>query len=437
MMIRPDAIPVLPSGAEAAPMHGGKKADWAEVDDAGRLVLPAGVAARLGLTPGARLRVDEDTNSIRLHRPATHLTKIYLEPTTACNLDCVTCFRNAWDTEMGRMSDETFEAVLRGIERLDTRPTVYFGGIGEPLTHPRTIEWVGRMHGLGCRTEMITNGTLLDAARARALIGAGLDMLWVSIDGATPESYADVRLGAELPKVIENLARLRDLRPGGHFPKPEIGITFVAMKRNIKDLPALLKLATSLGARQFSVSNVLPVTEDLQDERLYVKTLRSTAFMDSGRIPRLSLPRMDFDETTRDALFGAFGSGYRVNFGGNSWAQGTDVCTYVEDGSMSVGWNGDVSPCWPLLHTHGSYLHGKPRGSVRHVIGNVRERALMDLWLDPAYIAYRERVQGFGFPPCTFCGGCDISDANVEDCFGNPFPTCGACLWAQGVLKCP
>ncbi len=76
MMIRPDAIPVLPSGAEAAPMHGGKKADWAEVDDAGRLVLPAGVAARLGLTQGARLRVDEDTTSIRLHRPATHLTKI-------------------------------------------------------------------------------------------------------------------------------------------------------------------------------------------------------------------------------------------------------------------------------------------------------------------------------------------------------------------------
>ena len=143
------------------------------------------------------------------------------------------------------------------------------------------------------------------------------------------------------------------------------------------------------------------------------------------------------DESTRDALFGAFGSGWRVNFGGNSWAQGTDVCNYVEDGSMSVGWNGDVSPCWPLLHTHGSYLHGQPRSSVRHVIGNVRERGLMDLWLDPAYVAYRERVQGFGFPPCTFCGGCDISDANVEDCFGNPFPTCGACLWSQGVLKCP
>ncbi len=26
---------------------------------------------------------------------------------------------------------------------------------------------------------------------------------------------------------------------------------------------------------------------------------------------------------------------------------------------------------------------------------------------------------------------------NEEDCFGNTFPTCGGCLWAQGVIRCP
>jgi hypothetical protein len=30
-----------------------------------------------------------------------------------------------------------------------------------------------------------------------------------------------------------------------------------------------------------------------------------------------------------------------------------------------------------------------------------------------------------------------MSEANEEDCFGNGFPTCGGCLWAQGVLQCP
>lgn len=437
MIIPPNTIPVLNEASQLEPILGGKKTAWAEVDAEGRLMLPASIAARLGLKPGARVRIDEDVNSIRLHRSVTHLAKVYVEPTTWCNLDCVTCFRNAWDTPMGRMTDETFEAVLASIRHLDSPPLVYFGGIGEPLSHARLVAWIRAVKALGCRAELITNGTLLDAARSRALIEAGLDTLWVSIDGATPESYADVRLGAELPSVIANLERFRDLRPASHSPKPEIGIAFVAMKRNIRDLPALLELGLRLGARRFSVSNALPVTEDLQDERLYVKTTRSKTFMDSARVPSLSLPRMDFDETTRDALFAAFNSGYRVSFGGSAWSAGTDVCNYIESGSISVAWNGDVSPCWPLMHTHMSYLHGKPRVSRSHILGNARSRSLRDLWLDPEYVAYRERVHSFGFPPCSFCGGCDMSESNVEDCFQNPFPTCGACLWAQGVLQCP
>ena len=48
---------------------------------------------------------------------------------------------------------------------------------------------------------------LLNERMGRELIDAGLDLLWVSIDGASPESYADVRLGAELAQVIANVAR--------------------------------------------------------------------------------------------------------------------------------------------------------------------------------------------------------------------------------------
>ncbi|MCB0052150.1 MAG: radical SAM protein, partial [Caldilinea sp.] len=121
------------------------------------------------------------------------------EPTNGCNLDCVTCFRNAWTSDLGRMSDATFAAVLQGVTAIDPPPTVYFGGIGEPLFHPRTVEWVAQAKAAGARVELITNGTLLTEKRSRQLIDAGLDLLWVSIDGASPESYADVRLGAELP----------------------------------------------------------------------------------------------------------------------------------------------------------------------------------------------------------------------------------------------
>ena len=411
---------------------------WAEVDDEGRLRLPPEVAARYGLTPGAKVRFDEGKNFVRLHRSVNHLAKVYIEPTDHCNIECVTCLRNAWDEKLGKMTPGTFERIVAGLRDISPMPTVFFGGIGEPLFHPRLIEWVGRIKKeVGTRVEMISNATMLNEERARGLIDAGLDQLWVSIDGATPESYADVRLGAELPKVIENLERFQRMRKPSHFPTPEIGIAFVAMKRNINDLPEVLKLGRKLGAVNFSVSNILPCTETMQDDMLYTRTLRNITYMPSMWVPRLNLPKMDINEITREAFFKALDSGYNVTFEGNNLGGANDVCNFIESGSMSIGWDGNVSPCLPLLHTHYSYLHRKTRLSRRHVVGNVRQRSVNDLWNDEAYTAYRERVQSFAFAPCTFCGGCDLSEANEEDCIGNVFPACGGCLWAQGVIQCP
>ncbi len=410
---------------------------WAEVDEQGRLVIPPEMAARYGLMPGSRVRLEPGGNSMRVHRPATHLTKIYVEVTSQCNIDCRTCLRNNWDETMGRMTDATFARVLESVAQLDPRPTVFFGGIGEPLFHRRTLEWAAQAKRLGARVELITNGTLLTERHARALIELGLDVLWVSLDGATPESYADVRLGAELPRVLANLESFNQLRPPGHRPRPELGLAFVAMQRNIRDLPELLKIGKRLRAARFSVSNVLPTTAELQSEMLYAETVKSLAYMDSPWQRKLSLPRMDLRDGAREALFAALNAGYNVQFGGNSLAGATDVCSFIASGTLLVRWDGGISPCLPLLHTHTTYLHGKPRLNYSHILGNVNERDLLSVWADPECVAYRERVQGFGFAPCTFCGGCEMSESNAEDCLGNSLPACGGCLWAQGVIQCP
>ena len=412
---------------------------WAEVDENGRLILPPEVARQYGLNPGARVRIDEGHNFVKMHRPVTHLTKVYIEPTVACNLDCITCFRNAWDQPIGRMTEETFESILAALKQMDPIPSVYFGGIGEPLFHQKTVEWIRRIkHEVGVKVELITNGTILTERKSRELIEAGLDTLWVSLDGASPEGFADVRLGAELPAILENLRRLFKMRKGGHFPKPEIGVAFVAMKRNFNDLPKIIKLGHTFGAKYYSVSNVQPATPEMQDDRLYLRTMRNIAYLPSPMLPKLSLPKIDFNEDTVAALTETFNSGVNISFAGNNWGGANDVCNFVESGTMSIAWTGDVSPCWPLMHTHVSYLHGKSRLSRKHVIGNVRDNTLEEIWLDPEYLAYRERLHNFVFAPCTFCGGCDLSETNEEDCLGNDIaPVCGGCLWAQGIIQCP
>jgi len=85
------------------------------VDEAGRLVLPPETAARLGLRPGAGVLMEEGDNVLRLFRSVSDLAKVYVEPTNACNLDCITCMRHVWEEPLGQMSAQTFQRVLEGL----------------------------------------------------------------------------------------------------------------------------------------------------------------------------------------------------------------------------------------------------------------------------------------------------------------------------------
>ena len=412
----------------------------AQVDDEGRLVLPRQMIFDLGLKPGVQVGIDDGENYLRLHRPVTHLGKVYIEPTNRCNLECRTCMRNVWDEPLGQMSSETFSRIIGGLKLFFPPPTLFFGGLGEPLAHPAIPEMVAQAKTLGGSVELITNGTLLTKDMSKQLIEAGLDGLWVSLDGAKPESYADVRLGAVLPEVVSNLSAFRDncYLPDFCFrypTKPQIGIVFVAMKRNIADLPSVVEIGNRLGAMRFLITNVLPYTPEMCNEVLYTRSIDDIVFSPSAF--RLELPKIDVNDLTREALYQAMRSGLSVWLAGSSFEEATDRCPFMEKGATAIGWEGNVSPCLPLLHSHMSYVDGRERFSRRYFVGNAAECDLNDLWNGPEYVAFRKRVQEFDFSPCTICGGCHLFEKNEEDCFGNPFPTCGGCLWAQGIIQCP
>ncbi len=409
----------------------------ARVEQDGRLALPPELIARYGLKPGAEVWVDDDLNTLRLRRPITHLAKVYIEPTNRCNLTCVTCVRNVWTESLGHMSMATFARLIEGLRAFTPPPVAFFGGFGEPLAHRDIVAMVTQAKALGARVELITNGTLLDEALARQLIMAQLDVLWVSLDGPTPESFADVRLGAALPQILDNVMRFRELRSGGYYPVPEIGVAFVAMKRNMAQLPDLLALSRWLGAAYVKVTNVLPYTADLRDEILYWQALTHSDCPPSPGVPHVTLPKIDVNDVTRRPLYHVLNSQRTITYANYNLQSLHDRCPFIEDGVMAIAWDGGVSPCLPLMHDHVSYVDRYERHSRRYTIGNVNDSDLIDLWQQADYLAFRRRVREFEFAPCTACGGCQLLEANEADCLGNTFPTCGGCLWAQGVIQCP
>ena len=409
---------------------------WIEIDEEGRLVLPPEVAELYGIQPGAHMLLKEGSKSLHLQRPITQLAKVYIEPTSRCNLTCRTCIRNAWEEAQGDMSVETFNRVLESLKVLPSRPDVFFGGFGEPLLLTNIAEMVAQIKAIAGKVELITNGILLTEQRSRELIEAGLDILWVSVDGVTPEGYADIRIGAELPKVLENIRRMAILRHET-ARRPEIGISFVAMRRNIADLPALIHKGPQLGVSRFMVTNVFPYTEEMCKEMLYVRSVDGVDSIPSPWSPRIDLPRMDLNEASQEAIFQILRNRYNVRWNGVTLGQARGRCPFNERGSIVISWNGGVSPCLALMHSYPTYLKGQGRTVRRYVLSNLADRDLKSAWEDPNFLAFRKRVQEFDFAPCSWCGGCEMAEKNEEDCFGNTFPTCGGCLWAQGVIQCP
>jgi MoaA/NifB/PqqE/SkfB family radical SAM enzyme len=409
---------------------------WLEIDKDGRMVFPPELRENYGLHAGAQVLLRENARFLHLQRPISHLAKVYLEPTSRCNLSCRTCIRNAWMEPQGDMSPATWQRVLTSLEALPSRPQGIFGGFGEPLAHPDILSMVEQVKPLASSVELITNGMLLTEAVARHLIKMDLDMLWISVDGATAENLADVRIGAALHTIFENIERIAILRHET-TRKPEIGISFVAMRRNIGDLPALLRMGPRLGVSRFMITNVLPYTEEMCKEMLYTRAVDGVDSIPSPFAPHIDLPRIDLDGTSKDAIVQTIRYRNNVTLNGVTLGQDRGRCPFIEKGAVAICWDGTVSPCLALMHSYQSYLHNRLRSVECHSVGNINENDLGFIWNQAEYLDFRKRVAEFDFSPCTWCGGCSWSEANQEDCFANPFPTCGGCLWAQGVIQCP
>ena len=407
------------------------------VDESGPLVIPPDIAGELGLKPGVNVPFEMDGDTLRLRRHVTSLARVYVEPTSRCNLDCSTCIRNAWYEPLGDMSANTFQSVMEGLQGFDPVPVVFFGGFGEPLAHPLIGELVAQAKQLGARVELITNGILLTENRSQQLVDAGLDRLWVSLDGATPESYADVRLAEALPKILENLVRFRSFALANEGRQTELGVAFVALKCNIADLSALLRLSNQIGASQYMVTNLLPYTPELCNETLYGLALGKDSQKYSPFSPKINLPRIDWNDATRLPLYSLMRTYENISIEGERLNRTANRCHFIARGVTVIAWDGMVSPSLALMHSYSSYLDERKRYSLRYTLGNISQRSLKEIWEDPNYVDFRQRVQEFNFSPCSCCGGCDLAERNEEDCFGNTFPTCGGCLWAQGVIQCP
>jgi radical SAM protein with 4Fe4S-binding SPASM domain len=314
---------------------------------------------------------------------------VQVEVTGACNLRCHMClvrYRPALDRRRGSLSLEAFERLVDGLPALSV---VTLQGLGEPLLAPHLLDMVRYASARGCRVGFNTNGTLLTRRRAEALVRAGLAWLHVSVDGATAATYESIRDGARFETVAASVRGLVAMKQALGAEQPDVSLVFVAMRRNVRELPALVRLAAAWGVPRLRVQNLSHSFSDTDPAGAY-REIRAFAasealWDDDGEAAAVFAAAREVAE--------ALGVELRLPRleAPPAPAAGAPGCDWPWRAAY-VTHTGGVQPCCMLM------------GGDRAVLGNLAEASFADIWHGAAYRDFRAAL--LSSTPPDVCRGC-------------------------------
>lgn len=314
--------------------------------------------------------------------------ELYVETTNRCNLKCRTCPQYFGMPE--EFADLTPELVERILDQFPFVRRVVLHGIGEPLLNrdlPQIIQNVKRR---GAYALFNTNGLLLRGRLVEPIIRAGLDELRVSVDSASPETYALVRGTDGFARIIENLRGLAQLKETLGSMTPKVSLWVTGMKSNVAELPALVRLAHEIGVREVYLQRLVYSGRGLavQDEALF-RLAGSTELVAVREAERLAA-KLGIDlKGSGEASAAEMVAGERAE------TESYRACRRPWS-LMYITANGNVLPCCIAPFT-GAHYDGI-------VLGNIFEETAEEIWNGQRYHQWRTAM--LSEQPPEACAGC-------------------------------
>ncbi len=337
--------------------------------------------------------------------------KIYIEPSSKCNLNCAMCFRHSWNEPFRDLDYNLFKKLFEEIETFSQRPAIHLGGLGEPFVNPHIYDMITTFKKKGYFLSISSNGTLMPRERMECLIEHGVDRLYLSMDPGV--------LGhGPLDPVLERLREIDAIRREKKKGKPMTGVEIVLTKENVEYLPGLVKPLKEAGVTFIILSNLIPTRKQVEDQILYGKgVFQNSAYekfvKETYSQFNVTLPEFEFLTERR--------------------------CNFISQDSVVIRSDGEVVPCYRLMYSYEEHYLGIDRKITVKSFGNIREKSLKEIYNTREYAWFRFIVKNSIYPSCGDCKlreSCDFILGTERDCWGNE-PSCSDCLWSRRIVICP
>jgi MoaA/NifB/PqqE/SkfB family radical SAM enzyme len=294
----------------------------------------------------------------------------------------------------GPLAFMEFEVFTRLLDQFPGLDELQLQGLGEPMMHPRFFEMVEHATKRGIKVGTNTNATYLNARRAERCVTSGLGEIHISIDGATAETYEQIRVRARFDRVIANVQGLAEARRRLGSHSPAIRMVVVAMRKNLAEFPDLVRLAHRLSIDTVFVQHLC---HDYGESNLPERYRPMRQFVDGETLAGEDPERIRryFDEARR--LASELGVELRLpSTRPRQHPPGTpgpERCNWPWRGAY-VSYQGLAMPCCMVSTPD------------RINFGNMAERGVEAVWNGEAYGAFRQALSTDS--PPDVCRSCAI-----------------------------
>ena len=311
---------------------------------------------------------------LRGHQRPRTFSAWQIELTTRCPLRCKMCCREGHhDMARKDMALEDFRRILPHLREVEN---VVLEGWGESLLHPRLLEIIGLVKKEGAKVGFVTSGFPLTEDYVSELVKAQTDFIGFSLSGATPQTHDSIRLNSHLPRLLEHIRGFQEIKARRKSPLPRLHIVYLLLKKNVAELPLLIRLARDLGIQEIILIHMALVSNAWQEEQRifgreggeeYERILTDAEKL--ARDLKISLQRPSL--VPRDAA----------------------VCSENPLRNLYVSVNGNVSPCVylrpPLPPPFLRIFHGVEFRQEKVGFGNIFQTPFEEIWKNPRYEDFR------------------------------------------------
>jgi MoaA/NifB/PqqE/SkfB family radical SAM enzyme len=168
------------------------------------------------------------------------------EPTTSCSVRCPYCSSALYGRQPpAQLSLDDFVRGFAPFREYCLLTSYHMSG--EPTLNPALPDMVRYGHEAGSATYVSTNLQQVEEAYLERLLLSGLDLLTISVDAASPETYAVMKPGGDFDRLLANLDAVFRLKRRVPHP-PAIGFQTLVTRKNEAELQRISALAGRYGA---------------------------------------------------------------------------------------------------------------------------------------------------------------------------------------------